>query len=409
MVPTTQSDNSTALEHILTVILSEPLPPAGTSSNPPFCACLAKVGISKASDFVSLEPSDYGIITFAVEPSGPEDQSLSLIQVKKIKSLFSWFHQVSSYGVSRWLDLDYSSFQAWRSLPTSILQGASPASVSLPSSDYQVSKEDRLWHSWHQHLLTTAQSHNVDNVLNLSYSPTNPDDIALLQEQKRFVFSVLEQKVLTSDGTVFTRVHSTSGDATAVYKNLVEHYSKSTAAQLSASEIKEDLSTFHLSDTWKKSNLMFLNAWATKILDLDLVLIQATSESERICFTRAIAPKLILSMSISQFEASEKLTGLAFGPSYQKAPFSTLFDHVKDDVIRLDQTERLLQAATCHEYEANTKTKEGKPPLAASASSTPSDTKVFLGRDGKHNSYLIPPDVSKKMTAEERKAVNLLA
>ena len=258
-----------------------------------------------ASDFVSLDPSDYGIIAFAVEPSGPEDQNLTLIQVKKINSLFSWFHQVLPGSVSRWMDLDFPSFQAWRSLPAPIPQGASPASISLPSSaihdfcksvkrsvsDYQVFKEDRLWHSWHRHLLTTARSHNVDNVLNLSYSPSDPDDIALLKEQKRFVFSILEQKVQTSDGLVFLRIHSSSGDATAIYKDLVEHYSKSTAAQLSASEIEEDLSTFHLNDNWKKSNLMFLNAWATKILDLDLVLLQATPESQkRIWFTRAMHP-----------------------------------------------------------------------------------------------------------------------
>jgi hypothetical protein len=55
-------------------------------------------------------------------------------------------------------------------------------------SDYQVFKEDHLWHSWHCHPLTTGRSHNVDNVLNLSYSPSDPNDIAQLKEQKRFVF-----------------------------------------------------------------------------------------------------------------------------------------------------------------------------------------------------------------------------
>jgi hypothetical protein len=144
MVPTTQSDDSAALEHILTVILSGPPPPdaasstppfraclakAGVSSTPPFRACLAKAGVSNASDFVSLEPYDYGILTFAVEPSGPEDQSLSIIQVKTINSLFSWFHQVPPSGVSRWFDLDYSSFQAWRTLPAPVPQGVSPASI----------------------------------------------------------------------------------------------------------------------------------------------------------------------------------------------------------------------------------------------------------------------------------------
>jgi hypothetical protein len=95
MVPTTRSEESAALEHILTDILSEPPPPDAASSTSPFHALLAKAGVSSASDFISLEPLDYGILTFAVEPSGPEDQqSLSIIQVKKINFLFSWFHQV---------------------------------------------------------------------------------------------------------------------------------------------------------------------------------------------------------------------------------------------------------------------------------------------------------------------------
>jgi hypothetical protein len=52
----------------------------------------------------------------------------------------------------------------------------------------------------------------------------------------------------------------------------------------------------------------------------------------------ALAPKLILSMSISQFSASdnEKVAGLSFGPTYKKALFPTLFEHVKDDAIRLN-------------------------------------------------------------------------
>jgi hypothetical protein len=57
-------------------------------------------------------PSDYGIFTFAVEPSGPEDQSPSLIQAKKLNSLSSWFHQVSPAIISRWMIFDLPSFQA---------------------------------------------------------------------------------------------------------------------------------------------------------------------------------------------------------------------------------------------------------------------------------------------------------
>jgi hypothetical protein len=85
--------------------------------------------------------------------------------------------------------------------------------------------------------------------------------------------SLNKSKVLTSNSIVFFRFHSDTGDATAVYHNLVEQCSKSTAA-LSASETKQDPLTFPLDDTQKPTNLIFLNAWA-RILDLDLVLIQA--------------------------------------------------------------------------------------------------------------------------------------
>jgi hypothetical protein len=37
-----------------------------------------------------------------------------------------------------------------------------------------------------------------------------------------------------------------------------------------------------------------------------------------------MAPKVILAMDISQFEASEKLTAMAIGTSYIKSPFSVL-------------------------------------------------------------------------------------
>ncbi len=79
-----------------------------------------------------------------------------------------------------------------------------------------------------------------------------------------------------------------------------------------------------------------------------------------------------------------------------------MFDHVKDDAIRLDQTERYQQTAICRAHETLTKIKEGKPPLRPRPSGTPSDSKQFIGRDGKEHSYLIAPEDFKKMTQKER-------
>jgi hypothetical protein len=183
---------------------------------------------------------------------------------------------------------------------------------------------------------------------------------------------------------------------------MIDRHSKSTAALLAASELEESLSTFRLDSTWKKSCLAFLNTWTTKVLDLDNVLIHPTTESQkRIWFVRSIVPKALLSMSISQFEASDKLTKLAIGTTYVNAPFSTLYDHVKDDAIHLDPTECIQQLSSrkAHSTQVHTDDASTVPPQPP-GTRTASDT--FIGHNSREHAYLIPPATFKTMTAAQR-------
>jgi hypothetical protein len=172
--------------------------------------------------------------------------------------------------------------------------------VKLSVSDYKPFKEDRFLNSWQCHLQITARSHNVDNVINMAYIRANLDNASLLNEQKKFVFSVLEQTVLTPDGVLIIHQHSDTGDATAVYLDLVDRYSKSTAAQLAASELEMELTEFRIDASWIKTNLAFLLACTTKSLDLDAVLEQPITESQkRIWFIRAVPPRPLYSLWLS--------------------------------------------------------------------------------------------------------------
>jgi hypothetical protein len=318
-----------------------------------------------------------------------------MIQVKKLTTLLSWFHQVTHPSITRWFDLTGVDLKAWRTrsdptslketMPLTVTTTTSSAitdfrkSVKRSISDYKPFKEDRYFKSWNQHLQTTARSHNVDNVINLSYIAATPDKISLLTEQKRFVFSVLEQTVLTSDGMLLVRIHSDSGDATKVYFDPVERYGKSTAAQLAATELEEAISTFRLDANWKKPTLAFLAAWTTKLIDLDQVLEHSVTASQKcIWYTRALAPKVMLSMAISQFEASEKLTAMTIGSSYGNASFSTLYDHVKDVAIRSDQTEWLQQIVTRRTHETTVATSDTVVEDAPG-----SDPNIFFSKDAK--------------------------
>jgi hypothetical protein len=411
MAPILRSD-ATALEHILSRLLEQPVIAAADTTVPVFRACFAEAGVSTATDFISISPNAYGAIPFSlIKEEGDKNTKLNVIQIKKLSSLISWFHQVSNPSINRWFDLTDAEFKSWRTRPDPTLASALPIetrrssaindfrkSVKRSVTDYKPFKEDRFFNSWNRHLQTMARSHNVDNVINLSYVATTPEDIALLAEQKKFVFSVLEQTVLTPDGILLVRIHSETGDASKVYSDLVDRYGKSTAAQLAATELEGEISIFRLDATWKKSNLAFLVAWTTKVLDLDLVLEEpVTASQKRIWFTRALAPKALLSMAISQFEASEKLTAMAIGDTYVKAPFSTLYDHVKDVAIRTDQTERLQQVVNRSAHEASVSTDKE------------SESKGYLGQDGKQRSYLIAPADFKKMTPTERTAALIQA
>jgi hypothetical protein len=187
-------------------------------------------------------------------------------------------------------------------------------------------KENCYFNSSWQNLQTTARSHkNVDNVINLSYVPGNQDEQDLLVEQKKFIHSVLEQTVLAPDGVLIIRVHSDTGDATVVCSDLVDCYGKSTAAQLAASELESDLAEFRIDLSWIKTNQAFLIAWTAKTLDFDSVLEQPITKSQkRIWFARAVSPKAVLSLAISHFDTSERLTAIGIGSSHTKARFSIL-------------------------------------------------------------------------------------
>jgi hypothetical protein len=95
---------------------------------------------------------------------------------------------------------------------------------------------------------------------------------------------------------------------------------------------------------------------------------------------------------------------LSLVPFIRKLFFTPLFSGVKDDVICLDQTDHLLQAATHHAHEALVKLQDIKTHLVPPAIPTgnPTDSKVFTGQDDKNTPTSLLPRILEKMTQTER-------
>jgi hypothetical protein len=73
MAPMLRSD-TTALQHILAVLLDQPTTVTG-SAVPPFRACFLAAGVTNATNFVSITPDTYGGIDFSTGPDGSEADS----------------------------------------------------------------------------------------------------------------------------------------------------------------------------------------------------------------------------------------------------------------------------------------------------------------------------------------------
>ena len=51
------------------------------------------------------------------------------------------------------------------------------------SAFYNYLKDGNNWDSWRRHLIAIARAQDVDDVLNLKYSPTNQEDVDLFSEK----------------------------------------------------------------------------------------------------------------------------------------------------------------------------------------------------------------------------------
>jgi hypothetical protein len=117
----------------LGVLLAQP-PTSADGTIPPFRACLITAGVLNATDFISMEPTVYGSILFSTTTGGDEDQHLNAIQIKKLSSLFLWFHSISLTPVTRWFDLDADGFQAWHIRAPPAITTPSPSTSDVTTT-----------------------------------------------------------------------------------------------------------------------------------------------------------------------------------------------------------------------------------------------------------------------------------
>jgi hypothetical protein len=113
---------------------------------------------------------------------------------------------------------------------------------------------------------TIATAQAVSEVLDDSYIPITPDDIALFQEKQKYLYAVLESKVLTDRGKALLWDHEHDFDAQKVYQTLKAYHLQSTKAKMESSVILLYITSSQLGEgTWNGTTESFIINWQNQI------------------------------------------------------------------------------------------------------------------------------------------------
>ena len=108
-------------------------------------------------------------------------------------------------------------------------------------------KDEKFNDNWHRSFVNQARAQDVSDVLDPNYVPLDQAAIELFNEKQKYVYAVLESKVLTDRGKAIVCEYEDTFDAQKVYQKLTEHHLRSTKAMIESSTI---LSYFCLFRKW---------------------------------------------------------------------------------------------------------------------------------------------------------------
>lgn len=323
-----QQNSTTAVEHVLEILLGEPLP-NNRHEWGPFRCVFNSYGIIAIEDFMLLRPTDFfeGKYEAQVAEPNPDpdndepvlvyvDKHLTYIEIRTLESL-QLLYKDQTYNnpvvncARRWHLITRIMFSTWkgtyhppaetaariheeRNRPVPIIAGqanvaAAPAvitqqqrdekeleefikKVKRDPKDYKAFKDDAHWTTWNRGLQATASTQRVERVIDLTLDPTTLAGATaeLFKEQSTYMFKVFSDTLHTSHGRSCIAAYGTTQDGRKVYEKLASYYTSSRFAQLKITELEEKIRNLKLDKDWTGTATTFLNHWGDQVINLNL-------------------------------------------------------------------------------------------------------------------------------------------
>jgi hypothetical protein len=94
--------------------------------------------------------------------------------------------------------------------------------------------------------MSQARAQDVSEVLDPSYVPTTKQAKKLFNEKQKYVYSVLESKVINDKWMAIVQEYKDTSDAQKVYQKLTDHHLGSTKAMIESSTILSYITSVRL-------------------------------------------------------------------------------------------------------------------------------------------------------------------
>jgi hypothetical protein len=138
--------------------------------------------------------------------------------------------------------------------------------IKRDASLFPTLTDEKYNDSRHRSFVNQARAQDVSEVLDSTYVPNTPTDIELFVEKQKYVYAVLESKVLTDRGKAIVREFETTFDAREVYKRITDHHLKSTKARIESSTILSYTTSVRLgSGDWNGTTEGFITHWTNQV------------------------------------------------------------------------------------------------------------------------------------------------
>ena len=282
----TRTEAKAAFDHVLDTVLDR-------YGSKDLKEALVKEGFVDIFQVLTIEDADIESLVYQDPADATKTVPIRRGDVGMLKCFKAYVNHRNISGTpiydTDWINLTQAEFDLFRIDPTNLLRvTAATTATSAPRTNsssikytavdlfrrgikrdpslFPQLKDEKYNDNWHRTFETQARAQDVHNVVNPNYKPMTQEEMDLFVEQQKYVYAVLESKVLTDFGKSLVRDHELDFDAQSVYKKLRAHHLKSTKAMIESSSLLSYITSVRLGNgEWKGSTESFIINWMNQV------------------------------------------------------------------------------------------------------------------------------------------------